>query len=205
MSEYASVERIKSLKQGIEAKTGGSYADLTAGVQALVEGYGVGSAPVLNDLDITVNGEYTPPDGVDGFGKVTANVVGSGGAKTATGTIVLDADADYVKVTGLDFTPIAFVVVPTTIIATSTVGAVFVRGTGALWRTGTGNTSAGPMAHKLELDGYTVYPDDSEFKINSGQNYYDVVRVFDSGFGFHEYNNNFPIRAGTVLEWWAMG
>lgn len=77
MSEYASVERIKSLKQGIEAKTGGSYATLTEGVQALADGYGVGSAPVLTNLEITKNGEYTPPDGVDGFWKVTANVAGT--------------------------------------------------------------------------------------------------------------------------------
>lgn len=169
MSDFVSTQRIKSLKTGIEAKTGETYSDLTGAVQALVNGFG------------------------------------QGGYKTASGTIVLDADAEYIKVTGLEFTPIVFVVVPTTIIATSTVGAVFVRGTGALWRTGTGNTTAGTMSHKLELDGYTVYPDDSEFKIVSGQIYYDVVRVFDSGFGFHQYNGNFPIRAGTVLEWWAMG
>ena len=79
MSEYASVERIKTLKQGIETKTGETYNTLTEGVQALADGYGVGSAPVLTDLEITENGEYTPPDGVDGFGKVTANVAGSGG------------------------------------------------------------------------------------------------------------------------------
>lgn len=72
-----SVERINALKAGIEAKTGGSYATLTEGVQALADGYGVGSAPVLTDLEITENGEYTPPDGVDGFDKVTVNVAGS--------------------------------------------------------------------------------------------------------------------------------
>ncbi len=42
MSEFVSVERINSLKSGIEAKTGESYTDLTAGVQALVDGYGQG-------------------------------------------------------------------------------------------------------------------------------------------------------------------
>ena len=80
MSGFVSVERINTLKSGIEAKTGEVYTDLTAGVQALVDGYGQGSAPVLSELEITENGEYTPPDGVDGFGKVTANVAGSGGA-----------------------------------------------------------------------------------------------------------------------------
>lgn len=42
MSEFVSVERINALKSGIEAKTGETYADLTAGVQALVDGYGQG-------------------------------------------------------------------------------------------------------------------------------------------------------------------
>lgn len=37
-----SVERINALKNGIEATTGESYADLTAGVQALKNGYGQG-------------------------------------------------------------------------------------------------------------------------------------------------------------------
>ena len=46
MSEYGSVERINALKAGIEAKTGGSYADLTAGVQALVDGYGQGGGGI---------------------------------------------------------------------------------------------------------------------------------------------------------------
>lgn len=79
-AEFESAVRLAAMKSGIEAKTGGTYTDLTAGVQALVDGYGVGSAPVLTNLEITENGEYTPPDGVDGFGKVVANVAGSGGA-----------------------------------------------------------------------------------------------------------------------------
>lgn len=35
MSEYASVNKLKSLKQNIESLTGESYADLTTAVQAL--------------------------------------------------------------------------------------------------------------------------------------------------------------------------
>lgn len=42
MSEFVSVDRINSLKSGIESKTGETYTDLTAGVQALVNGYGQG-------------------------------------------------------------------------------------------------------------------------------------------------------------------
>lgn len=40
----ASVERINALKNGIEATTGETYADLTAGVQALKNGYGQGGS-----------------------------------------------------------------------------------------------------------------------------------------------------------------
>lgn len=173
MSGFVSVDRINALKSGIESKTGETYTDLTAGVQALVDGFGQGG--------------------------------GGSSYKTASGTITLDADAQYVMVTGLAFTPIVFVVAPTTIIATSTVGAVFVRGAGALWRTGTGNTNLSPMAHKLELDGYTVHPDDSGFNTTINPFYDNLVRVFDSGFGFRQYNGTFPIRAGAEFEWWAIG
>lgn len=76
MSDFISPGRIASLKNGIETKTGGSYADLTGAVQALVDGYG--SAPVLEELNITENGEYTPGEGVDGFSKVVANVAAGG-------------------------------------------------------------------------------------------------------------------------------
>lgn len=40
--EFESAKRLDALKQGIEAKTGGTYADLTDGVNALIAGYGQG-------------------------------------------------------------------------------------------------------------------------------------------------------------------
>lgn len=40
MSDYESVNKIKSLQQGIEAVTGNNYSDLTAAVQELKNGYG---------------------------------------------------------------------------------------------------------------------------------------------------------------------
>lgn len=43
MAEWKSVERIRSLKAAIEAKTGKTHADLTDGVKVLVLGYGTGS------------------------------------------------------------------------------------------------------------------------------------------------------------------
>lgn len=42
MSEFVSVDRINTLKSGIESRTGETYADLTEGVQALMDGFGQG-------------------------------------------------------------------------------------------------------------------------------------------------------------------
>lgn len=40
--EFESAARLAAMKSGIEAKTGEAYADLTEGVQALVDGFGQG-------------------------------------------------------------------------------------------------------------------------------------------------------------------
>ena len=48
MAEWKSVERIRALKAAIEAKTGDSHADLTAGVKVLILGYGTGSGEEPN-------------------------------------------------------------------------------------------------------------------------------------------------------------
>lgn len=41
--EFESAARLATLKSGIESKTGETYADLTEGVQALMDGYGQGA------------------------------------------------------------------------------------------------------------------------------------------------------------------
>lgn len=56
------LNKINSLKQGIEAATGETYADLTAGVQALKDGYrqgGEAKEEQEKTVEITKNGEYT--------------------------------------------------------------------------------------------------------------------------------------------------
>lgn len=71
------LNRINSLKQGIEAATGETYTDLTEGVQALKDGYGQGEAKEEQEktVDITENGtvEIVPDEGKV-MSKVTANV-----------------------------------------------------------------------------------------------------------------------------------
>lgn len=72
------LNKINSLRQGIEAATGESYPDLTAGVQALKNGYGQGGGTKEEQektVDITANGtvEVVPDEGKT-LSKVTANV-----------------------------------------------------------------------------------------------------------------------------------
>ncbi len=43
---------------------------------------GGGEAPVIRPLEVTENGTYTAPDGVDGYSPITVNVASSGGGDT---------------------------------------------------------------------------------------------------------------------------
>jgi len=87
--------QLQALIGSANAKTGKADADLTAAVGSLMEGYGIGSDPVLTELTITENGEYTPSEGVDGFSKVVANVAASGdgaGSKVLFQTMDITVD-----------------------------------------------------------------------------------------------------------------
>ena len=87
--DFESANRITSLKQGIEATTGESYADLTEGVQALKDGYGQGGKPEQEKtVEITENGTTDVlPDTGYALSKVTVNtnVAGSGDADNLEG------------------------------------------------------------------------------------------------------------------------
>lgn len=72
----ALIDKLTAIADAIRGKTG--KADALTLDQMATEISGIETGPVLTDLEVTENGEYTPPDGVDGFGKVTANVAGSG-------------------------------------------------------------------------------------------------------------------------------
>lgn len=54
--QLESVERINALKEGIEAVTGESYEDLTAGVQVLKEGYSSSLSKVTDFTEFFMNG-----------------------------------------------------------------------------------------------------------------------------------------------------
>lgn len=190
MSDFVSAQRIKSLKTGIETKTGETYSDLTGAVQALADGYNDASA-----LDEQLAGMIGVLDGV---------VTGGGGYKTATGTVILEADAEYVKVTGIGFTPVAFALCCTKVIADSACGGVFVRGTGTLWRTGTGNTTVGTVGYSTVFTDYSIQSDDATPGYGTSGFGASCI-VTETGFGIGTYNNNRPYRAGAEFEWWAIG
>ena len=64
--------QLKALLSGANHTTGESDPTMTDAVTRLREGYGKGA--VTQGLTVTENGNYTPPDGVDGFDMVDVNV-----------------------------------------------------------------------------------------------------------------------------------
>lgn len=72
MSDYESVNKIKSLQQHIETFTGKSYSDLTSAVQALKNGYGSSEGGGSGIIDVT----ELPTSGIDenAVYRVTENV-----------------------------------------------------------------------------------------------------------------------------------
>lgn len=77
-------ESVKAKLQGLlssaNTKTGKNDPTLTDAVNTLVEGYGQGGAPVLQEKTATENGEVTADEGYDGLSKVIVNVEGGGGS-----------------------------------------------------------------------------------------------------------------------------
>lgn len=71
--------QIVNLIENANATTGNTDTTLTDGVNALIEGYGKNSEPLLQDITINENGSYLPENGYDGFSSVTVEVASSGG------------------------------------------------------------------------------------------------------------------------------
>lgn len=72
-------EKMTAIADAIRAKTGGTTALTLDQMATEISGIQTGSAPVLTELSITENGEYTPNEGIDGFSKVTVAVESTGG------------------------------------------------------------------------------------------------------------------------------
>lgn len=72
-------EKMTAIADAIRGKTGGTAALTLDQMATAISGIQTGSDPVLEELSITENGEYTPDEGVDGFSKVTVAVESAGG------------------------------------------------------------------------------------------------------------------------------
>lgn len=72
-NEFVSVKRINSLKNGIETKIGETYTDLTEGVQALMDGYGVDGSGTVDNIKQRIEGTLESYSS-DTSGSFTANL-----------------------------------------------------------------------------------------------------------------------------------
>ena len=72
----------------------GTGIDVTNYASVDVNVSGGGGSAVIQSLNVTQNGTYTAPSGVDGYSPITVNVSGGGGgiSGVATGTLTADAD-----------------------------------------------------------------------------------------------------------------
>ena len=68
---------LSAIAAAIRAKLGGSAVYQPGDMPAAIAQ--IGGAPVLQSLAVTSNGEYAPPEGVDGFDSVSVSVSGGGG------------------------------------------------------------------------------------------------------------------------------
>ena len=78
----------------VEVEAGTSYRLYTAGKYCdrdiVVTAKGAASEPIIQPLEVTENGTYTAPSGVDGYSPVTVNVAGSGGGGDDVAGAIVD-------------------------------------------------------------------------------------------------------------------
>lgn len=72
----ALTDKLTAIADAIRGKTGGTAPLMLAQMPGEIAG--IKTDPVLQELAITENGEYTPGEGVDGFSRVTVEVEESG-------------------------------------------------------------------------------------------------------------------------------
>jgi hypothetical protein len=208
-AEFKDVDEIVTPSGDKNINANGTY-DVSAFARAVVNIPTEGDSPVLQTKSVTIteNGttQILPDDGNDGMTavNVTVNVPVTGeGMTVKTGHLVLDADAEYIKITGLGFTPKAFAVSPTNVIQNSTCGGIFANGSGNIWRTATNGTAVNSIAHDPKFNEFNVLPDDTIGGLS--ETFKGSIKILETGFIVCAYADNFLFRAGAEFDWWAMG
>lgn len=157
--------------------------------------------PVIRSIEVTENGTYSAPDGVDGYSPVIVNVEASGGGNHASGTYTPTSDNQFMKVTGIGFTPKSFKII---VQASGRIdgvakshGTIYVNGNAA-W---IGSNSAG-----------TSYMTGPYFDMDTTPESDDITGTGDSEkwhgtlqTGFYSYGASRPWKAGYTYDWEAWG
>lgn len=68
-------QHIQNIANAIREKTGKTDSLLVSAMAEEIEGITTKSDPILQDKNVTENGEYSADEGYDGLGKVTVEVV----------------------------------------------------------------------------------------------------------------------------------
>lgn len=91
MSVQTEIDRIISAVEAAHNKIleKGGTTERPYTVAGLEQAIGTIPNAVVQPLEVTENGTYTAPDGVDGYSPVTVNVAASGGVSAANAVIVL--------------------------------------------------------------------------------------------------------------------
>lgn len=164
------------------------------------DGYATYAEANFQEKTVTENGLVTPDAGYSALSQVIVNVQGSGGIQEASGSITLTEDAAYLKVTGLDFTPKAFRIVPSnTVQQNSSCGGAYIRGTYIFFRTNTNGTNVSPIGSGASADDFTAQAD------SYTPGYGSSVYVLEHGFALGAYSATFPYRNGMSFDWYAIG
>ena len=89
----ALTEKLGAIGNAIRAKTGGTELLTLDAMPTAIESISGAAEPVIEALEVTSNGTYTAPDGVDGYSPVTVNVPQEGGPPDSA--FVISGDCNY--------------------------------------------------------------------------------------------------------------